>query len=1116
MPPPRDQELRFAVVMSGGVSLAVWMGGVTAELDRLRREQPVYRELLEGLGQQPVVDIVSGTSAGGLNGVLLASSVAVGGNAEMIREVWLRKGDLQELLRPVSDGDPPSLLRGDEYFLPEIGSALGRLHATRDAATKGAATSLARLKLFVTMSLLANRARQYVDSTNEPIYEVEHRGTMAFEQSQLEDTATTTALALAARSSASFPVAFEPSWIPVRGVESPAQDLDRLHPDMSRYAWWSGSGYALDGGLVLNRPLRPALQAIAGQAAAGSVRRLLLLVNPNPNTKNDEEHQKRVVPPLLEVGKAVAAIPRTQSIADDLEELRRHNDQVVRQRGLRSALAALDEDHVQAIADSYFNVYVAQRGALWARDLINAMTASRAMFDQRALDDEGSPLERALAAMHAAREAAALPVLLADDGDGIDEWNLDVSPLERAVRDALWFLRTFLAKYPAAAQRAEIERLRAELFTTLDDLEDYTRAEQEYWTEQLTADGVANRPGAVAGIAARWADAYARDRDGRTPSAALGARAAGIAQTVLDAYEAVQQSISETPTSDTAEPSVDDRLFTSILDLETATVTFTPDTDEGDSGVGFVSERVTQFLRRATRLDVAHAPVLATAVPNDEPLELVHVSANAPNCFDSRALPDEKLSGLQLNHFGSFYRAAWRANDWMWGRLDAAHHLVRALVDRDRLRRVYPSSPDRQQLRTFLVSVATSLPIAAVESALEHPSGPERDAAARAGIADPDAQHLVGDFAKRVAALDLELAALDDPSAPPVVESIARWITERLQLSILREELPRLGKEARDDVADRGAEAREDSRVFEEKAAALETDPPSPVPDVLGAFAACRIGEERIPGERHSQQFAEVSSQSLAVTLNAVSGRSGFTPLRPVLGGARGLTKALYYLTQAAKVRHPVAVVIVSFLSLLAAATVAVSIATGGDLANPVAALALVVVAALAIMALLRDHTGVIVGITSAVVLVGWLSAILWAGSLRGVAQVALALVAALVLLSLIYNAGERTSGRVVLAIVVVWLVAIVAALFVVAESVDWKWVAAPKQCPAGSLVIDNRDDHSTAAKTKADAPHDVLCVHDEDIAAGVIAGITAVILVVAGIWLVVAKVRTGREHDVP
>ena len=59
-------ELRLALAMRGGVSLAVWMGGVAFELNRLVREtHPVYRGLLELTGTSARIDVISGTSAGG-------------------------------------------------------------------------------------------------------------------------------------------------------------------------------------------------------------------------------------------------------------------------------------------------------------------------------------------------------------------------------------------------------------------------------------------------------------------------------------------------------------------------------------------------------------------------------------------------------------------------------------------------------------------------------------------------------------------------------------------------------------------------------------------------------------------------------------------------------------------------------------------------------------------------------------------------------------------------------------------------------------------------------------------------------------------------------------------
>ena len=87
-----EHEIRIALVMNGGVSLAVWMAGVAHELDLIRRattegsppsqeyDEPVarrWRDLLQRPGADPrrlVVDVIAGTSAGGLNGALFAQS----------------------------------------------------------------------------------------------------------------------------------------------------------------------------------------------------------------------------------------------------------------------------------------------------------------------------------------------------------------------------------------------------------------------------------------------------------------------------------------------------------------------------------------------------------------------------------------------------------------------------------------------------------------------------------------------------------------------------------------------------------------------------------------------------------------------------------------------------------------------------------------------------------------------------------------------------------------------------------------------------------------------------------------------------------------------------------
>ena len=60
--------------------------------------------------------------------------------------------------------------------------------------------------------------------------DVEHRGLFRFDETDLVIPANRAALALAARSSAAFPAAFEPAFLPC------GHDADDQHPDMAPFS----------------------------------------------------------------------------------------------------------------------------------------------------------------------------------------------------------------------------------------------------------------------------------------------------------------------------------------------------------------------------------------------------------------------------------------------------------------------------------------------------------------------------------------------------------------------------------------------------------------------------------------------------------------------------------------------------------------------------------------------------------------------------------------------------------------------------------------------------------------------------------------------------------------
>ncbi len=123
----REKEVRLALVCYGGISLAVYMHGITKEIWRLARasqafhhgetgangSQGVYRELLReieeetGLRMRVLVDIVAGASAGGINGVFLAQAITTGQSLEPLTKLWLESADVEALIDPVAAPSGP-------------------------------------------------------------------------------------------------------------------------------------------------------------------------------------------------------------------------------------------------------------------------------------------------------------------------------------------------------------------------------------------------------------------------------------------------------------------------------------------------------------------------------------------------------------------------------------------------------------------------------------------------------------------------------------------------------------------------------------------------------------------------------------------------------------------------------------------------------------------------------------------------------------------------------------------------------------------------------------------------------------------------------------------------
>jgi patatin-related protein len=366
------QRLRLAVAMTGGVSLAVWMGGVAREINLLTqgsdlrarsegetgvppsggpqagslalRVRDLYGQLLDLVDMTAAVDVLSGTSAGGINAAVLGLANARRLDLGPLRDLWLRAGAFDQLLQdPQADPSPTSLLKGDGHLLAALREGLTDLTTASSGITD---KDLAReTTVHITTTLLHGQDGRFTDDYGSSVFDADNHGLFTFSRDQLVEPEAVGALALAARSSASFPGAFEPSFVPIGngvGADEP-KGMQGWHPDMSGYADnIAQSTWAVDGGVLANRPIGPLLRSVIARPTDREVRRVMLFVVPTVGSPPPPAEPAYASPYKLgESLKLDLDAMFNQSIAADLNAIRQHNDQVTSLASTRLLLARL-------------------------------------------------------------------------------------------------------------------------------------------------------------------------------------------------------------------------------------------------------------------------------------------------------------------------------------------------------------------------------------------------------------------------------------------------------------------------------------------------------------------------------------------------------------------------------------------------------------------------------------------------------------------------------------------------------------------------------------------------------------------------------------------------------
>lgn len=743
-------ELRLALCMRGGVSLAVWMGGACREIAALRSalddfptavnerdaaQRAVYRHILEIAKYENVtIDVIAGTSAGGLNGALLATHLVHGMRFDNgIRDIWLRLGDIESLTRHPGRGPTPSLLNGDDEFYGRLAEQLRLLVAKADPVPAEKVPRLVRLIL--TATRVFARSQHIRTSVGDPLLACTSQAHVTFRHHQTFDGAVhpiftdlpanspthLDRLAYAARATSSFPGAFEPARITVtdsRLVDlEPWRNLFGLSSETGIPDAHSDQVQLMDGGVLDNIPLAWAVRAIAGAPAGAPVDRWLLYLQPVPPAQPQTPAWKKQPDSLARLLLTIKSFLRTklnsESLLDDHAEL---SDAWTSAQRLHGATGGLPGDPrqdqlprvspelVARYADSVAHAE-ADRLARLIEDPVGLIGPDPLPIPENRAFPDGAVQGRVLKQLR----GGALP---------------EIAIPEVVLRKRRRRIRCVHFRSPLAPARAVALAL------------DWVQAveDEAQWGDQpprivsLTREALYDTRFACEVLLA------ARDRLllRGAPQAAVGSWVSGACDqlhrliddaggltTNYEKWPSVLATVAAKSTqpfecTDPAATWPDEpfapiwkrvahlcRQFGSQLEgtadvtgfhalYEAAIADASEDRTIRIRRVLAVAEILLGPLRPDPLSEPTRIQVHAMSGTARSPLESILITTDQPR--DDIERVDRKLSGNKLMNFASFLSSRWRLNDWTWGRLDAACSLVDVLTRCDRLK----NTPDAE------------------------------------------------------------------------------------------------------------------------------------------------------------------------------------------------------------------------------------------------------------------------------------------------------------------------------------------------------------------------------------------------------------------------------------
>ena len=784
MSDPLTKEVRLGLVCYGGVSLAIYMHGLTKEIFKLVRAAQAFERVdpkdlggdldpVKYLRQNAVagesldydselgyfaalaalakdrhpltvtVDIIAGTSAGGINGVCLARALAGGRSLDRFRELWLTNADMEVLLAghalfPWGKGElftkaADSLLRlvRDNTEAILNGDLMCRLlYGALDGMDQVEAPLIRpdeSLDLFVTATNVDGYETvvptgaggiSHTDTSYRQLMRFSYQKEPSPAAKRFQaDFSEVPALTFAARATASFPGAFPPVSMTSmfkafeagagKGQPGPPASSATEYERIARHFVY-GSGYAaapadqwfMDGGVLDNGPFDHVIDAIAAKRADGPTAREIIYLEPDPGSPVEHQpgtHPKNDDPTFARTILASRiTIPWHTSMGSVLDELETMNATIAE---VGDIVETLQPEVLRRLKTAQ-PVAAAVNGEV----TYNGVTQSSEQVKSAARQLAGDLGYGTYCRLRAQSVAESFGLTMAADLGFPSEsnrtnfvvavlcsWARQQGSWKAADTQALEAKLTPV-DVPFRLRRAEfVLQGINELFGKSDNMQaDLVAMKRACWDllvelrakQQMVASKVRDKALALFGPQALDAAA-----DLGNPDRFASARA----QELSDLYQACLETVADTGVTGTSR------------DLWTALIERTGTWDPGDRS-GLLARYVGFPIWDSLIFPVISLSKLPQLTPitvhRFSPLDATCLHAVESDGKPRTGNPPAKLDGVRYGHFGAFFEKSWRENDYLWGRLDGAELIL------DLLRRQSGSDLD---LTEYLQSALTEI-----------------------------------------------------------------------------------------------------------------------------------------------------------------------------------------------------------------------------------------------------------------------------------------------------------------------------------------------------------------------------------------------------------------------